>query len=315
MGLLSNAALEGLASIRLNTHRILGKFSPELDAPYLTHRALLTEPEDAEEYLETLIAEELQTILEEANVGAAASLETIRSWLRDKTRHGNSFVLRWMKNDQPNDKILGEQDICNLLNVGNERWQCQGAPKAQSRMMLLTNMFHAKHTAPECLDERFAYVTTVRSHYGQRIPRLTLGTVLKNEKSGLCWVCIQPRCDCVRITGARSFPFLPLTEIIDKNKPFNCVLRQSDQYVRLRLSKKSWDMRLITFKTRAKDRGRIVARLKGNVYYFTSHGRTEYRWLGELKPEHALRLAHQFGESLSRVGLNESEWLRRLAGE
>jgi hypothetical protein len=35
-------------------------------------------------------------------------------------------------------------------------------------------------------------------------------------------------------------------------------------------------------------------------------------WLGQLKPLHAHRIAHEITESLSRIGVSEAEWLRLL---
>lgn len=35
-------------------------------------------------------------------------------------------------------------------------------------------------------------------------------------------------------------------------------------------------------------------------------------WLGQLKPLHAHRIAHEITDSLSRVGVSEAEWLRLL---
>jgi len=48
------------------------------------------------------------------------------------------------------------------------------------------------------------------------------------------------------------------------------------------------------------------------VFRFTAADGTEYEWLGELKTEFAQRVAHRFAASLSRVAVNNSEWLRRL---
>jgi len=54
-GLLSNVTLLSLAAVRDNTHRMLTKFTPELDAPFLTHRALTTQPNDADVQLIPLV--------------------------------------------------------------------------------------------------------------------------------------------------------------------------------------------------------------------------------------------------------------------
>jgi len=39
---------------------------------------------------------------------------------------------------------------------------------------------------------------------------------------------------------------------------------------------------------------------------------SEIQWVGQLKPLHAQRIATDIGDHLSRVGLDEAEWLRAL---
>jgi hypothetical protein len=44
---------------------------------------------------------------------------------------------------------------------------------------------------------------------------------------------------------------------------------------------------------------------------FTSVDGIEFEWLCDLKSNHAQRIVNDFSAYLSRVGLDESEWLRR----
>lgn len=39
----------------------------------------------------------------------------------------------------------------------------------------------------------------------------------------------------------------------------------------------------------------------------------QFKWISELKNDHAQRISNDFAAKLSRVGLDESEWLRRWA--
>jgi hypothetical protein len=52
-----------------------------------------------------------------------------------------------------------------------------------------------------------------------------------------------------------------------------------------------------------------------NDFFFRDIKEQEYKWLGELKPSHAQRLSYYMTASLSRIGLDESEWLRLWAKE
>lgn len=312
-GLVSNVVLEAMAQVRRNTHRILGQFSVDLDAPYLTHRALLKHPDEAEDHLTTLAAEELQAILEEARVGGQAASKSIHDWLKAKEEAGKPFTLRWYKGNQPNQKDITAEELSELLKVGLEDWTCNGVPK-KGLKLLLTETFQADDASPQFLDEKFAFVTTMRAYYEQHVPRLTLGTIVKKiaDGSSSYWVCIQPVCDCVRLDAIRAFPFLPL-RIAEDNSKFEIVLREEDEYVRLLFSKRPYDLRLIRFRPRKCDNGVIVARKQGEAYYFQDTSRRQHKWMGELRREHAQRLSNEFAAALCRVGLDESEWLRLRA--
>ncbi len=48
-------------------------------------------------------------------------------------------------------------------------------------------------------------------------------------------------------------------------------------------------------------------------FEFTDTCGKRYKWRGELKAEFAQRIAQNFADSLSRVAVDESEWLRRMA--
>ena len=43
----------------------------------------------------------------------------------------------------------------------------------------------------------------------------------------------------------------------------------------------------------------------------TVNGTPRYYWVLDLKESHAQRIANEFSANLARVGLDESEWLRR----
>ena len=301
-GLVSNVAIKSLTLVRKNTRKILNKFSVHLDAPYLTHRALQMNTEDAEELLTALIAEELRAILEEGNVGEEANLDSIREWLL--SIHAQTLTLPLQE-----PQNFGQEKIIELLRYGIDKWD--GAKKSKAHM-LLTKMFKPQSLIDEFLDEKFALITTVRSSYEKRKPKLMFGTIVQNVEDSSYWVCLQPRCDCVRIKSARVFPFLPLA-ISGENKKFNLVLEEEIKHIRLTLNDKPYDLNLITFVPRPDDNEMIIAMHENAAYYFTNTNNAKYKWIGELRPEHAQKIANEFASNLSRVGLDESEWLRLWA--
>jgi len=48
-------------------------------------------------------------------------------------------------------------------------------------------------------------------------------------------------------------------------------------------------------------------------HLFSDDDKNEYKWVAQLKPDHAQQAAEKFARELSRVGLTESEWLHRGA--
>ena len=319
-GLVSNVVLESLAEIRKNTHRILSQFSLDLDAPYLTHRALLGTPDEAEDLLTTLIAEELQAILEETRVGSRAGLKAIETWIEARKDKGVNFSLPLKDGNKVLTTIAGDR-VVELLRKGIEQTvqELDELTRRQKKEILrsvhklpLTVMFHADDASSESLDEKFAFVTSMRAYY-EHVPKLTLGTILKEESEDepSYWICIQPRCDCVRIDSVRVFPFLPLRAITGGG--FDIILKEKDTYPRLLHKKKPYELKLVKFQPRIKDKGVVTAKRDGDTFYFQSAGNCKYTWIGELRQEQAQRLSNQFAATLSRVGLDESEWLRLWA--
>ena len=125
-------------------------------------------------------------------------------------------------------------------------------------------------------------------------------------------VCIQPRCDCIRITqSSRFFPFLPFEIVEQKNKKFDLVVEEEKEHIRLRIINNPYRLKMISFPV-SQEKIIAASNKEGKVsHYFKGYKKVKYKWIGELKSEHAFRIANDFTEKLSRVGLNESEWLRR----
>lgn len=57
----------------------------------------------------------------------------------------------------------------------------------------------------------------------------------------------------------------------------------------------------------------VVARGdNGRPHFFTDISGINYRWVDQLKNNHAQRAVERLASDLSRVGLTESEWFRNL---
>ena len=179
----------------------------------------------------------------------------------------------------------------------------------------LTSKLCTEGHNPQLLEYKFAVLTTLKSTYSNKEPFLALGTILKEvadpaqASSQRYWICIQPLCDSVRIKGKRAFPFLKLKR---NENQFDLVLPESeDSYIKVRISYRPHESKLIEFAADSTCTVRAVS--EGNRYFFTDKEKKKYEWVADLKFEHAQRILNKYATEQARVGLDESEWLRRSA--
>jgi hypothetical protein len=328
-GLVSNVALDSLAALRSNTHRVLSTFNPDMDAPFLAHRAMLPQPEEASNLLVNLVGTELMAVLEGYQVGSAADessgVDVIKAWIERSEALGYEFAKRFSVGSKDSSNALSQ--LLTLLRKGvadgtlkNQFASFKNDPHKRG----LTDKLRPASKNADELEHRFAVLTTLKSDYRSQSnpPALFPGTLLKEvpletdgEPQPKYWVCIQPICDCVRIKQeVRLFPFLELELPSPQTPKFELVLRDKDSgagFVRVRVVHRPYRSRLEAFAVSRDGSETVRGEVQEDGIYFTAMNETRYRWLGELKFEHAQRIVNKYAAELSRVGLNESEWLRR----
>ncbi len=155
------------------------------------------------------------------------------------------------------------------------------------------------------MSQRIAYENTCRA--------LHLGVILRQvEGTRRYMLCLQPVCDSIRINGkTRTFIFCFL-DMPDAGKPFtHAVVDLNRKPIQLAYKPRVSSCYVANFTAGTDavcptkdDQGRFI---------FEDEGKNKYEWIAELKTEHAQRAAEEFGRTLSRVGLTESEWLRLKA--
>jgi len=313
-GLVSNLALKSVAALRANTHQLLQKLSPELDSAYLWHRAVLGDPIEAEEHLVSIVASEFRAILDDTDVRSAAALPAIREWLERETI--TDYSTRFGESAH-----RSRQDVLELLKFGTagetedsrrviQRFGKLKADKAHKKSASLAG-FAASVPAALRANEQFALLTSLRTQYRRPLPRLVLGTIISYGRgaSRRYWVCLQPRCDSVRLSGPIPFPMLPLEPVAEG--PFHVLLPATGRRKAVRLAAKPKPSRLEMIHFVASSSvGCIIADDNKRRFTFIDSKKRRFKWEGELKFEHAQRLAEILGREFSRVGLTESEWLR-----
>jgi hypothetical protein len=324
-GILPNTALAALTALRNNSHKLLGQFSSRLDAAYLSHKIMSTPPEDAESQLVQLIVSHISGILEEHNVAEQANYPATESWLKKQCESGTQLRNRIhikKDNGHAKDQLLKLVKFGLTkasLNKGNKSFYKQISmlknETTKSVLSGLTAIFTSKIEDAESLDRDLSYMLSCKTFYESSIPKLESGTILKHVKEGgedSYLICIQPACDCVRIPKkGRKFLFLPL---VPSNEKFDiCIPKEKLDALNLRVDDKAYSITTLHFAP-PKASEPIVAVRNGTDWVFvTSDPAVSYGWIATLKPEFVLRLAHNYGKNVSRVGITESEWQRRWA--
>ena len=124
-------------------------------------------------------------------------------------------------------------------------------------------------------------------------------------------LCITPRCDGVRLTEKTRFLFVPLTDA-KPNTPQIVVPVDDDQHRRMTIPLNPSQWRSVDFVPDS-DRQCVLAHRNGTEqpFIFKDARGSEYRWAGELKAESAQSIAQAIAVRMSRIPLNQSEWIRR----
>ena len=315
-GLLTNVALAGLANLRGQTYRLLSKFDNTLDPAYLGHRLLLPNPPDAEDHVVEALGAEILSILEDAQPGKQAAVEAIREWLSDEAD-------RDLNVREPFGPFWGDEDtldqLAELLEHGRDGVECCWRPshrKWECVAKRATAVFSKDCGDPTNLDHDFAALLGQKTRYRKSEPRLTLGTVICTRKQGdddgKYYFCLQPKCDSVRLKSVTAFPLLPL-KTRKVTQEFSLVVKEAEtgDWIRLDYDPKPNLLQMTLFEPGSYPPGEVRACSRPGGKYFRDTSGTEYKWVADIKDEHASAIAVKVGNSLSRPGPNYAEWHRR----
>ena len=309
-GILRNVALEGLAALRDHVPKVLTKFDSSLDAAYIGHRVLLPNPADAEEHIVEALGAELLSILENSRPSDMASIDNIGAWLDEKLQAAE------IDTESPT-RISGVTGFLEmrleLVKNGIDK-VTDPEPGRNKLRELAAAMFSKDAESARNSDLDFAVLLGLKTHYPATAPKLTLGTVLRRKGKSGDWrylMCLQPKCDAIRLEGNTGFPFLRLS-ISDDSSRFGCViLSPEDDRVYLDVDETPSKLQVVSFTPNSGVGGEVVASDGSGGFCFTDVKSHVYEWVAALKDEHALDVADKVAKKLARPGPNHSEWLRR----
>ena len=309
-GMLRNVALAGISALRDSTHSVLAKFGPELDPAYLGHRMLLDDPSEAEDHIVEALGAELLSILEDQRPGNEASVGAIENWLVERISDGRIAQGTLKSVSGIIDPLAMRMELVGKgIGHVSDPDPSKGQLERNATALFAEDVQSAKRA-----DLAFAALLSLKTRYPTVQPALTLGTVLRKGPLGAgsqYLLCIQPKCDSVRLRSATGFPLIPL-RVTQDNQPFAIVIENPNhEWVTLDVDTKPSRLVFASFAPQDPKKGEIVASKRAFDYFFSDTTGTEYQWLGELKDEHAMQFAGEVAANLGRPGPNYSEWLRR----
>ena len=302
-GLLPGIALTSLTAVREGAHRVLDQFCADLDPAFLAHRACISNPDDAERQIVNHVAEELRGLMDNAVAAESpAGAEAVEQWIRRKWGGAAGCVVGERGLDLDETITLAKKGL-EASVLGNNAFKGLGAGFAGL----------AGNDGGD-LEARLAWVMSFRTVFDAPPPTLWLGSVLTAMSAGdeVHLICMRPRCDCVRLEEETSFFFLPLVEPREGEEQL--VVRLGRKFKRLGIGLESAGWVHRRFAPSGGNRAvTATKREPDGDFEFTDSCDNRYRWQGELKAEYAQRIAQTFARTLSRVAVDESEWLRRMA--
>lgn len=300
-GILPSMALHGMAAIRMNSKKILDKFHSRLDKAFLVHRSLLLPADDAFDQLPELIAEEVLAVMVDQRVPSATTalmceeiIDTAGIKLAWATKAGRpaaqpgELAVRVLKSGKA--AIIKDFDFSK-----QKKW---------------VDELHRAMGVVESAERRLAALYNTRTQYGDR-KYLTFGTIVRwsDGESDRYAVCLMPLCDSIRLGNQDyRFPFWILRNDNSGNNARGVVIELPEGGVvdLFLMGKPREQLWLETFQA---SNGTVSAVLENGKNLIK--GRSfAVEWLAQLKPSHAQRIAQDIGNSFSRVGLLEAEWLR-----
>lgn len=323
-GVLSCFALKSLTLLRKNSFRLLKLYNSKLDNAFLLHKLLLPNPNDANEQLIQNFSQSLEAMLNYINDNnSVLSIELIDSWLEEININKTKKICK--QDIEINTDFLKKWLRLGYSRTFSELWEEKSYDIKQLNELDKTLSKVAKEEGVKFLkednnpeeDSNFSILTLHKSNvkHTSSVPKLALGSIIKHivtDNKTEYFLCIQAKCDSIRFENDRRFIFLEL-DVQEGNKNFNLLARNiNNEVLKFKYRNKSYDLKTFKFKT-SEDKDSVFAKWGTDSLYFETTHNEKLIWLCDLKDMQAQRISNIIASQISRVGLDESEWLRRYS--
>ena len=322
-GLLRAFALQSVAAVRRDMHRILAQFDKELDPVYAGDRA--TKPDQADAI--ALIAEILNSELAHTVLHSNGAQDSLKE----------SGVLAWLDHLEPNEFFrdhssgfkAGDRDHQKLDSNSRKSLLKNRLPatvwiKNDKHAEIIRKKFFPDDASSESASIKLAALSTLARAKGYALARseeirLNFGTIVrtkleangKTPPTDKTYLCLQPACDATRIQESR--PFL-LVNLVPSEDRFHIAIPENEDnaFSRWRLPDKN-ERELVTVSFASSEGSDGVLALSSgdeDSSYFEDNKGERWLWLADLRPLTAIDLRDKALQPFAGVGLNGLEWLR-----
>lgn len=300
-GLLGSALLTSLSALRKSTYSMLNTLNTDYDEALMYHRILLSEPDKITDFCQDIINDEIFAHIESASI---ESFFTKEAFLKFITDYDIKIIAKKTSNSQESE--ISNEELDKLLDNGYTAFFDKQTQALLSRGENLDLLIHPDK---EEIMKSFSYYTTMLS--GDIKTNLKLGCIVKKDND--YFLCIQPPCDSERIEKLdvsgkckkpQNFLFLKL---IKRDVNVSFFVKENSLYQGLGLKYKSVE----TFLFAGDSNGFVSQNTDGNFVTYSPDGNSiALKYICCLKPMFAQKIANNFAANISRVGIDQFEWLR-----
>lgn len=306
-GLVETLVIQALAGIRNNAFKILGSFDKKVDAAYLAHKTILPTPEDAHELLAEIIGSEIKSAIPHCSDEYLDIL--ISHFVKE-------HLIKKSGSISVNNQSYSIEELCSLINKGALKKQGQDvklASKENKKTKIkvgndIVELFRSSsYTTRESHLEFAGLASNKRNYENKKTHFISLGIMIQNIRTKELFVCIHPKCDCVRLNpnSEHNIIFVKLEESLKEHELGEIVILDKNYTIDYKTSK------IFQLKFKADRSGLIKSKEAGEFIVIKSKsGRERYKYIGHLKNDFAQDIANKVASIICRVGRNPSEWLR-----
>ncbi|MCM1234956.1 MAG: response regulator receiver domain [Ruminococcus flavefaciens] len=304
-GLLAGALIESLTKLRTSSALMLNKLSKDYDKAFICHRILLTKPDKSLDFLFDIIRNEISSYMDSESLGSYWKSDCIKAYIQSE-QSLNLTIKKDKNNTVENSELfkLIEDGIESNVFSKNVSTDIQKGKKID--YILGDDDTFAK---------KFSEYTSILSK--SEVPNLKTGCIIQYNNHS--YLCMQPLCDTERIpqknteenisSSPAPFLFVELKEMPTDND------RKIDFYFTDRNTLNGFKVvysQVAVFYFFGNKNGVIPQNSKKYTgYIYQDIGKeVAFEYIACLKPMVAQKFLNNFASNISRVGIDQFEWLR-----